>query len=210
MTSPSPRSRVALLLVLALASASACRRPKPPASAPTPTADGTEQARLDSLARARDAEERARAARDAAARADAERAARAAAERDSVVPPSRRATLLEPVYFDYDQAELRDDTRAALEAKLAILTRYRGLRLRVAGHTDDRGADEYNLALGGRRAATVKRFFAERGVDAARIDVVSFGKERPTCDTDDETCWSRNRRAEFSVVRGGDALGADR
>ncbi|HEY0778847.1 MAG TPA: OmpA family protein, partial [Gemmatirosa sp.] len=153
------------------------------------------------------AAQRARALRDSIALADAQRRARARDGASESVVGSRRAVLLAPVYFDYDQSELRDDTRAALEAKLAILTQYRTLRVRVSGHTDDRGADEYNLALGGRRAAAVKRFFAERGVDPDRVDVVSFGKERPTCETEDDACWGRNRRAEFAVVRGGEALG---
>ncbi len=213
MTTFTPRPRAAFVCLLALVGASACRRPQRAAGAPTPAGAAGDQARLDSLARARtrdslDAAQRARALRDSAARGEAQRAAGAGAG-DSATT-SRRAVLLAPVYFDYDQAELRDDTRAALEAKLAILARYRALRVRVAGHTDDRGADEYNLALGGRRAAAVKRYFAERGVDADRIDVVSFGKERPTCEAEDESCWGRNRRAEFAVVRGGEALGADR
>ena len=211
MTTFSPRPRVAFLATLALASAAACHHAKAPAAAPAPTPGG---ARDDSIARARardslDAAQRARALRDSAALSDAQRRARARQGAADSVVTSRRAVLLAPVYFDYDASELRDDTRAALEAKLAILMQYRGLRVRVAGHTDDRGADEYNLALGGRRAAAVKRYFAERGVDADRIDVVSFGKERPTCENEDESCWGRNRRAEFAVVRGGAALGTD-
>jgi peptidoglycan-associated lipoprotein len=79
----------------------------------------------------------------------------------------RRSTLLAAVYFDYDASELRGDSRAALEAKLPIMERFGELRVRVAGHTDDRGSDEYNLALGQRRAASVKRFLTERGVDDA-------------------------------------------
>ncbi len=215
MTTFSPPPRVALLLVLALAGAAACRRAPRPAGAPSPTSDAGDPARLDSSARARardslDAAQRARALRDSAALADAQRTARAGQGARDSGAASRRSVLLAPVYFDYDQSELRDDARAALEAKLAVLTRYRALRVRVAGHTDDRGADEYNLALGGRRAAAVKRYFAERGVDADRVDVVSFGKERPTCEAEDESCWGRNRRAEFAVVRGGEALGSDR
>jgi hypothetical protein len=73
------------------------------------------------------------------------------------------------------------------------MERFGELRVRVAGHTDDRGSDEYNLALGQRRAASVKRFLTERGVDDARVEIVSFGKERPTCEQQAESCWSRNR-----------------
>jgi peptidoglycan-associated lipoprotein len=86
------------------------------------------------------------------------------------------------------------------------MRRFPEVRVRVAGHTDDRGSDEYNLALGQRRAASVKRFFAERGVEAGRVDIVSFGKERPTCEEQAEACWSRNRRAEFEITAGGATL----
>jgi peptidoglycan-associated lipoprotein len=86
------------------------------------------------------------------------------------------------------------------------MERFGELRVRVAGHTDDRGSDEYNLALGQRRAASVKRFLTERGVDDARVEIVSFGKERPTCEQQAESCWSRNRRAEFEITAGGATL----
>jgi peptidoglycan-associated lipoprotein len=209
MTSRSASSARTLALgaVAALTLAGACRRR--PAAAPTPvnpapSAEEDARRRRDSL----DAAQRARALRDSADLAGQQAAARGEqAGRDSAAARAR-AALLAPVYFDYDASELRDDTREALEAKLPLLMRYARLRLRVAGHTDDRGADEYNLALGQRRAAAVKRFFSERGVDESRITIVSFGKERSTCEEEAESCWSRNRRAEFEVTAGGEALGA--
>lgn len=213
MTSSPARPRVAraavLSAVVALSVLGACRRrpvagPTPVDPAPSAADAAARQRQRDSL----DAAQRARALRDSAELAAQQAAARAAqAGRDSATAGAR-STLLAPVYFEYDAAELRDDTREALEAKLPLLTRYAGLRIRVAGHTDDRGADEYNLALGQRRAAAVKRFFTERGVDEARVTIVSFGKERPTCEEQAESCWSRNRRAEFEVTAGGEALGA--
>ena len=121
-----------------------------------------------------------------------------------------KATLLATVYFDYDRAELRDDTRAALEAKLPILQVNLSLRVRVQGHTDERGSDEYNLALGQRRAASIKRFFADRGVEERRLDVVSFGRERPATPGDDDAARARNRRAEFEILAGGEALAGPR
>ena len=165
-----------------------------------PTADElAARARADSIAAAdrAAAAEREQAARDSAA---------AAARRRDEAVASLRTTLLAAVYFDYDAATLRDDSREALEAKLPVMTANAGLRVRIAGHTDSRGSDEYNLALGSRRAAEVKRFFTERGIDAGRIEIVSFGKERPTCETEAEDCWSRNRRAEFEVLAGGETL----
>jgi peptidoglycan-associated lipoprotein len=190
--------RTLVLGTLALSSLAACRR-KPVAAAPAPVAADSsanrdaEAARRDSIARA----ERERADRDALAAQQRQREQALAAARGS---------LTAPVYFDYDAASLRDDSRQQLEAKLPLLTANPSLRLRVAGHTDERGSDEYNLALGQRRAASVKAFFAERGVDASRLDIVSFGKERPTCESADETCFGRNRRAEFEVTAGGESL----
>jgi peptidoglycan-associated lipoprotein len=206
MTSAPSARRALVLGVAALAMAGACRRR--PAAAPTPVdpAPSAEelarQRQRDSL----DAAQRARAARDSAdlaARQAAEGARRAG--RDSATAGAR-STLLAAVYFDYDASELRGDSRAALEAKLPIMERFGELRVRVAGHTDDRGSDEYNLALGQRRAASVKRFLTERGVDDARVEIVSFGKERPSCEQQAESCWSRNRRAEFEITAGGATL----
>jgi len=83
-----------------------------------------------------------------------------------------------------------------------VLVANPALRLRVAGHTDDRGSDEYNIALGQRRAVTVREYLAARGVDASRLDVVSFGEEMPAVPGEDEGAWAQNRRAEFEVVAG--------
>jgi peptidoglycan-associated lipoprotein len=76
------------------------------------------------------------------------------------------------------------------------------MRIRVAGHTDNRGSDEYNLALGQRRAAEVKRYLVTRGIAAERIDVVSFGEERPAVAQDNEDAWGKNRRGEFEIIAG--------
>jgi peptidoglycan-associated lipoprotein len=84
------------------------------------------------------------------------------------------------------------------------------VRLRITGHTDDRGADEYNLALGQRRAAAAKRFLTQRDVDAARVEIASVGEERPVCTEETEACWARNRRAEFTITAGSVAAGAGR
>ena len=198
------RARVVRTLVLgtlAVTSIAACRRKPTPTPAPA-GATTDDAARRDSIANA----ERERARRDSL------NAARERAVRDSLANAQRqqeqavagaRASLTAPVFFDYDAATLRADTRQQLEAKLPLLTANPSIRIRVAGHTDERGSDEYNLALGQRRAASVKAFFAERGVDAGRIEIVSFGKERPTCETQDETCFGQNRRAEFEVTAGG-------
>lgn len=117
-----------------------------------------------------------------------------------------RARLLETIYFEYDADELRDDARASLDAKLAILNANPGLRIRIAGHCDERGSDEYNIALGRRRSEAAKRYLTDRGVDASRIETASFGRERPAVQGNTEEAWSKNRRDEFEITAGGDQL----
>jgi peptidoglycan-associated lipoprotein len=112
------------------------------------------------------------------------------------------AKLTATVYFDYDRSDITDDARARLDAKVPVLTQNTGVRIRIAGHTDNRGSDEYNLALGQRRAAAAKRYLTDRGIDGSRIEIVSFGEERPTCTDDVEGCWSKNRRDEFEITGG--------
>jgi len=112
------------------------------------------------------------------------------------------AALTATIYFDYDRSDITDDSRAKLDAKVPVLTQNTAVRIRIAGHTDSRGSDEYNLALGQRRAAAAKRYLTDRGIDGSRIEIVSFGEERPTCTDESEGCWSRNRRDEFEITGG--------
>jgi peptidoglycan-associated lipoprotein len=187
---------IALALVAAT-SLMACRRSpetvvptdttQPPA--PTPTCDAACQARLaDST----------RLANEARARADSIRLAN---ERASAVERIR-ATLLEPVYFDYDASSIRGDAKTALDAKLPILRANPGIQIRISGHADERGSDQYNDALGQQRAAETKRYLTDNGIDAARISIVSYGEQRPSMSGADENAWSRNRRAEFEMTGG--------
>ena len=117
-----------------------------------------------------------------------------------------RLRLLETIFFEYDADELRDDARASLDAKIAILNANPGLRIRVAGHCDERGSDEYNIALGRRRAEAAKRYLTDRGIDASRIETASFGRERPAVQGASEEAWSKNRRDEFEITAGGENL----
>jgi len=126
-------------------------------------------------------------------------------ERDAATAAAARtaaATLTATVYFDYDKSDITDDTRAKLDAKVPILTNNAGVKIRIAGHTDSRGSDEYNLALGQRRAAAAKRYLTDRGIDGGRIEIVSFGEERPTCSDESDTCMASNRRDEFEITAG--------
>jgi peptidoglycan-associated lipoprotein len=117
-----------------------------------------------------------------------------------------RASLTAPIYFDLDSDALTDADRAALDAKVGILNASSGVKIRVAGHTDERGSDEYNLALGQRRAATAKRYLTQHGVPDAVIEVISYGEEHPAMEGHDEGAWSKNRRDEFEITAGADAL----
>ena len=187
-------------VALTLFAVSACKKkPEPaPAPAPAPVAPAPVAPRInqDSIEAARNAE----ALRARAAAADAE-LARLRAEMESV-----RNTIAAKVYFDYDKDEIRDDQKATLDAKVGIMNANSAVRLRIAGHTDDRGSDEYNLALGQRRAASVQRYLVSRGLNASRFETVSFGKERPAAQGENEDAWSKNRRGEFEIIAGGDNL----
>lgn len=119
-----------------------------------------------------------------------------------------RAAVLSPVYFEYDADDLRDDARASLDEKVKILTANPQLRIRVAGHTDERGSDEYNIALGRRRAETAKRYLTDRGIDASRIETTTLGREQPAVQGSSEEAWAKNRRDEFVIIAGDAQLRA--
>ncbi len=104
------------------------------------------------------------------------------------------------IYFDLDDSTLGDDSRAALEAKAPIIIRHAGMRIRITGHADARGSDEYNLALGLRRAAEAKRYLAALGIDESRIEIVTMGEERPAVQGNTEEAYALNRRAEFEII----------
>jgi len=122
------------------------------------------------------------------------------AKRPEPVTIRDTADNLVPVYFETDRAELRVDARAALKryAK-SILDNPEWGKLTIAGHCDERGSDEYNLALGRRRAAVVERYLMDLGVPASRLDTRSFGEEKPAVAGHNEDAWRYNRRSEFKA-----------
>lgn len=107
------------------------------------------------------------------------------------------------VYFDFDASELSVESRSALDANVALLQTHPNVKVQVQGHADERGATEYNLALGDRRANAVKDYMATSGVAPSRVSVISYGEEAPLTSGADERAWSQNRRAEFIVTWGG-------
>ncbi len=114
--------------------------------------------------------------------------------------PGSRADFLQNVtsdrvFFATDSHTIDPEARAVLDTQAAWLTRNSAVRVTIEGHADERGTREYNLALGDRRANAAKNYLASRGVDASRMSVISWGKERPEAEGSDESAWARNRRA---------------
>jgi peptidoglycan-associated lipoprotein len=202
----TPTRRIAVIAVAMLSGTTlACHKAPAPQAAPVVIpASGPD---ADSIRRAQEAEAARLAAEDAARRKAAADAAAAASARDAAsAAASLRATLLAMVHFDFDQSDLRQEDRAILDAKVPILQANAGVALRISGHTDERGSDEYNLALGQRRAAAVRGYLVQRGVAESRIETISYGEERPIAQGSNESAWSQNRRAEFEITAGGQAL----
>ena len=193
-------NRTSMLVATLVVALVACGKTPEP-ELPAPAVDSMairEQARRDSI-------EAARLAREAAERArlEAERRTREEAERARAALMAELTTMIN---FDFDRSDIRSVDMANLDRKAAILAANSGVRLRIAGHCDERGSDEYNLALGNRRASSAKRYLVNKGVDASRIEIVSFGEERPLDTGSNESSWARNRRSEFEITGGGTTL----
>jgi len=107
---------------------------------------------------------------------------------------------LTDAYFDYDQADLREDARSALAADAEWLKKYPSVQILIEGYCDERGTNAYNLALGDRRANAAKEYLVSLGIDGSRIKTVSYGEERPFCTDSNETCWQQNRRAHLVIT----------
>lgn len=131
---------------------------------------------------------------DADARAAAEEAARKAA----AFKKAATAALL-TIHFDYDKAEIQEKDRAILQGISVFLTAYPAVKVEIEGHCDERGTNEYNLALGNKRAVAALAYLKTLGVDEARFSTISYGKEKPLCTDATEACWRQNRRGEFTL-----------
>ncbi|NVO00889.1 MAG: peptidoglycan-associated lipoprotein Pal [Geobacteraceae bacterium] len=165
-----------------------------------PTVDNSaaEKAAADRAAAEKAAADRAAAEKAAADRAAAEKAAadRAAAEKAAAVTLS-----LKTVYFDFDSYILRQPDRDTLYKNAEyLLKKYKG-KVKLEGHCDERGSDEYNLALGENRAKAALNYLVTLGVPSDQLSVVSYGKEKPVDNGHTEEAWAKNRRVEFTVVK---------
>src|SRR5579864_3823981 len=123
----------------------------------------------------------------------------------SVIPGSAedfRVNVGDTVHFDFDKYDILDNDKGTLQRQATWLARYPGVRVTIEGHCDERGTREYNLALGARRANAVKEYLVSVGVSSARVDTISYGKERPVCTESTEDCWAQNRRGVTTLAGG--------
>ncbi|WP_116089701.1 peptidoglycan-associated lipoprotein Pal [Sphingomonas crusticola] len=162
-----------LLTTAALIAVAGCTK-KPPAKLPPPPPSGTTTTGQDSGSTTTDA--------------------------TNGVTPGSRADMLaqagtDTVHFATDSSDIDSEATAILTRQAAWLRKYPNVRVTVEGHCDERGTREYNLALGDRRANSAKNFLINAGISAARISVISYGKERPVAAGSDEESWAQNRRA---------------
>ena len=185
-----------MLILAGVVAVAACggQQAPPPPPPPVENTDSIaaeaarRQAEEEAERRRREEEERARREQEAAA----ERA-RLAEEMRNVL-----ATM---IHFDYDRSDIRSGDAGILDQKVAILVANPNARIRISGHCDERGSDEYNLALGNRRANSTRQYLVSHGVDAGRIETVSFGEDRPVAMGRDEDSWAQNRRAVTVIIR---------
>lgn len=117
-----------------------------------------------------------------------------------------RSLLNAAIYFDYDKSEIRDDAKQALDSKLSLLRANPAMKIRIEGNTDSRGSNEYNMALGLRRANAARRYLVAQGIDNARFEVVSYGEQRPVDQGTTEDAYAKNRRDDFVITVGGDSI----
>ncbi len=165
--------------------------------------DGWDKAKADKDAADKAAAEEAakKAAADEAAKkaaADAEAARQAAAAKEAAFKAAADKALVN-IHFDFDKSDIKENDRATLQGIADFMKAYPAAKVEIEGHCDERGTNEYNLALGNRRAAAALAYLKTLGVDEARFTTISYGKEKPLCTEAKEACWSQNRRGEFKL-----------
>lgn len=184
---------LAVILVVLVAAGGSCP-PKKPASPPAPDEDAASRARAgdedEPVAREIASEP---FDRDAVERGEVDESA------SGTAAELNRKGVLETVYFEFDSSELSESSRQTLQRNADWLVANPRWSVAVEGHCDERGTIEYNIALGDRRARTVRDYLASLGVAPDRIRVVSYGEENPVEPGHDESAWAKNRRAEFVI-----------
>jgi peptidoglycan-associated lipoprotein len=119
-------------------------------------------------------------------------------QQETPQPPSDLGFSI--IYFDFDKSDIRTDQTGALNGNGDLLNRWKTISIRIEGSCDERGSNEYNIALGQRRADAAKRFLVDYGISDSRITTISYGEERPADSGHDESAWAKNRRDEFVVT----------
>lgn len=118
-------------------------------------------------------------------------------ETETAIDRMKDVTGLGHVFFDFDRYNIRPDARQVLEKNARWLKDNQGISVIIEGHADERGTNEYNIALGERRARSVQKYLEALGIDSSRIRIISYGEERPFCTESREPCWQQNRRGHF-------------
>ena len=118
------------------------------------------------------------------------------------ITEEEKAEIFRDIHFDFDKSDIKDEDRPILRKIADWMIEHPSVKLVIEGHCDERGTNEYNLALGDRRASAAKQYLVTLGVSMSRLSTVSYGEERPLCTEHNESCWQRNRRAHFVVIQG--------
>ena len=189
-----------IMIATGLFVVAACSKPPAPEQPVPQTQPTTPTVNADSVRRAQEEADRRRA--DSIAAANAAAAAAAANAAGAAAKAEAERMLANMVHFDYDKSEIRADDQAILDWKARLLAANPSMTLRISGHADDRGSDEYNLALSNRRAGAAKRYLVNKGVAESRITTDAYGEERPLDTAATEAAWAANRRAEFTLTAG--------
>jgi len=113
----------------------------------------------------------------------------------------KRDLEFKDVLFDFDKYDIRPDAKESLDFAVERLKKNKGIKVIIEGHCDEKGTNEYNLALGEKRANTVKNYIIANGIAPATIETISYGEEKPQCTEQNEECWQLNRRAHFVVIK---------
>jgi len=127
--------------------------------------------------------------------------AQAAMEKEHEVLEGRTSAPLLPIYFDFDKSNVREDQRARIEKNAVFLKENMAVRVRIEGNCDERGTNEYNMALGERRALNAKKYLINLGIHEDRMHTISYGEEKPLLHGHDEYSWAQNRRDDFVLAQ---------
>jgi len=122
-------------------------------------------------------------------------------EKGQEILEGRTSGPLLPVYFDFDKSNIKQDQRARLEKNAEYLKQNKSAKVRIEGNCDERGTNEYNMALGERRAINAKKYLANLGIHSDRLHTISYGEEKPLLHGHDELSWAQNRRDDFVLVK---------